>query len=68
MLPSNHVVRDENAPLASLAHAELAQAGKLMTFGILPTVLNSDVRAVERFVERPDLSNVEGYLASGQYF
>ena len=80
VLPSDHVLRDEegfrNAVLAALPAAE---AGALLTFGIVPTApetgfgyikagVGEGVRAVQQFVEKPDQATAEKYLASGEYF
>jgi mannose-1-phosphate guanylyltransferase/mannose-6-phosphate isomerase len=80
VLPSDHVVRDEKAfhdavQLAAIA----ADSGKLVTFGIVPTAPETGygyikaasgqgVRAVERFVEKPNLETAEQYVRSGEYF
>ena len=56
-----------------------AEAGSLVTFGIVPTAPETGygyidagpgegVRPVRRFVEKPDAATAEGYLASGSYF
>ena len=56
-----------------------AAAGRLVTFGIVPTgpetgygyikaASGTEVRAVERFVEKPDLATAQAYVASGEYF
>ncbi|WP_254555834.1 sugar phosphate nucleotidyltransferase, partial [Salmonella enterica] len=56
-----------------------AESGKLVTFGIVPTApetgygyikaaAGEGVRAVDRFVEKPDLATAEQYVASGEYF
>jgi mannose-1-phosphate guanylyltransferase/mannose-6-phosphate isomerase len=80
VLPSDHVILDVAAfHGAVLAAAPSAEAGKLVTFGIVPTspetgygyihaATGSGVRAVDRFVEKPDLDTARGYLASGEYF
>jgi mannose-1-phosphate guanylyltransferase/mannose-6-phosphate isomerase len=80
VLPSDHVITDEVAFRAAVqAAAGAAEAGKLVTFGIVPTgpetgygyIKAADgqgVRAVERFVEKPDLDTATGYVASGQYY
>ncbi|MDR6694845.1 mannose-1-phosphate guanylyltransferase/mannose-6-phosphate isomerase [Stenotrophomonas sp. 1337] len=80
VLPSDHVITDEAAFRAAVqAAAGAAEAGKLVTFGIVPTgpetgygyIKAADgqgVRAVERFVEKPDLDTATGYVASGQYY
>ncbi|WP_313457052.1 mannose-1-phosphate guanylyltransferase/mannose-6-phosphate isomerase [Stenotrophomonas sp.] len=80
VLPSDHVIADEAAFRAAvLAALPAAQAGKLVTFGIVPTgpetgygyikaAHGDNVRAVERFVEKPDLATAEQYVSSGEYF
>ncbi|MDT3485992.1 mannose-1-phosphate guanylyltransferase/mannose-6-phosphate isomerase [Stenotrophomonas maltophilia] len=80
VLPSDHVITDEAAFRSAVqAAASAAEAGKLVTFGIVPTgpetgygyIKAADgqgVRAVERFVEKPDLDTATGYVASGQYY
>jgi len=80
VLPSDHVVRNEAAFHAAVKQAALAaETGKLVTFGIVPTApetgygyikaaAGEGVRAVDRFVEKPDLATAEQYVASGEYF
>ena len=80
VLASDHVITDTPAfHAAVLAAAPAAAAGKLVTFGIVPTgpetgygyikAQGSDsVRPVERFVEKPDLATAQDYVASGDYF
>ena len=80
VLPSDHVIRDEPAFRAAvLAALPAAQAGGLVTFGIVPSAPETGygyikagkgegVRAVERFVEKPDLATAKQYVASGEYF
>ena len=80
VLPSDHVVADNSAFHAAVrAAAPAAAEGRLVTFGIVPTgpetgygyikaAAGDGVRAVERFVEKPDLTTAEGYVASGDYF
>ncbi|MCF3459258.1 mannose-1-phosphate guanylyltransferase/mannose-6-phosphate isomerase [Stenotrophomonas maltophilia] len=80
VLPSDHVVRNETAFHAAVKQAAIAaEAGKLVTFGIVPTApetgygyikaaAGEGVRAVDRFVEKPDLATAEQYVASGEYF
>lgn len=80
VLPSDHVVRDDSAFHAAVREAAVAaQDGKLVTFGIVPTAPETGygyikaasgegVRAVERFVEKPDLATAQDYLASGAYY
>ncbi len=80
VLPSDHVVLDDAAFHSSVkAASAAAESGKLVTFGIVPTgpetgygyikaIAGSGVRAVERFVEKPDLGTAQNYVASGEYF
>ena len=82
VLPSDHVIRDEAGFRAAvLAALPAAEQGALVTFGIVPTApetgygyikaaasAEGGARAVERFVEKPDLATAESYLASGEYF
>ena len=80
VLPSDHVIQDEAAfRVAVLQASAAAEAGRLVTFGIVPTAPETGygyiraaggdgVRAVERFVEKPDLATAEDYVASGEYF
>lgn len=80
VLPSDQVVTDEHAfhSAARLA-VSVAEQGKLVTFGIVPktpeigygyikAVTGEGVRAVERFVEKPDLATAKSYVASGEYY
>ncbi|MCC7634069.1 mannose-1-phosphate guanylyltransferase/mannose-6-phosphate isomerase [Stenotrophomonas rhizophila] len=80
VLPSDHVIADEAAFRAAVLRAvPAADAGKLVTFGIVPTgpetgygyikaASAGEVRAVDRFVEKPDADTAAGYVASGEYF
>ncbi|MGH8105313.1 MAG: mannose-1-phosphate guanylyltransferase/mannose-6-phosphate isomerase [Arenimonas sp.] len=80
VLPSDHILRDEDGFRdAVLAALPAAEAGALLTFGIVPTApetgfgyikasAGEGVRAVEQFVEKPDLATAEKYLASSEYF
>ncbi|MFY2763395.1 mannose-1-phosphate guanylyltransferase/mannose-6-phosphate isomerase [Arenimonas sp. MALMAid1274] len=79
VLPSDHVILDVAAFHAAVrAATPAAEAGKLVTFGIQPTgpetgygyikASGEGVRAVQRFVEKPDLVTAKGYVASGEYF
>ena len=81
LLPADHHIRDVAAFHKAIARgAALARAGKLVTFGIVPTgpetgygyirrgqPLDDGAFAVDRFVEKPDLATAEAYLASGGY-
>ncbi|WP_037083398.1 mannose-1-phosphate guanylyltransferase/mannose-6-phosphate isomerase [Pseudoxanthomonas sp. J35] len=80
VLPSDHVITDAAAFRAAVSEAATAaERGKLVTFGIVPTGPETGygyikagagqaVRAVERFVEKPDAATAEAYVASGEYF
>jgi len=79
VLPSDHVMADEATFQRIVREAvPAAEAGKLVTFGIVPSgpetgygyikaAGGQGVRAVERFVEKPDLATAESYVASGEY-
>jgi len=79
VLPSDHVIADAQAfRQAVMAATVAAQAGELVTFGIVPTgpetgygyikaAPGEGVRRVERFVEKPDAVTAAGYVASGDY-
>jgi mannose-1-phosphate guanylyltransferase/mannose-6-phosphate isomerase len=82
VLPSDHLVRDVDAfRRAVLAATPAAEAGALVTFGIVPTAPETgfgyiqadaagtgDVRKVLRFVEKPDTATAHRYLADGGYY
>ncbi len=80
VLPSDHVIRDEAGFRAAVRAAlPAAEQGALVTFGIVPAapetgygyikaVPGDGVRAVERFVEKPDRAAAERYLAAGGYY
>lgn len=84
VLPADHVIEDIEAFHAALEKAEqLARAGHLVTFGIVPTAPETgygyiqsgaylenqaDAMRISRFVEKPDRDTAGQYLASGDYF
>ncbi len=80
VLPSDHVINDEEIFQRAVKQAmPAAIAGKLVTFGIVPSgpetgygyikaSQGSEVRSVERFVEKPDLATAQEYVDSGEYF
>lgn len=81
VLAADHVIRDEAAFTASVQAAmPHAQAGKLVTFGIVPTqpetgygyirrgAEQQGAFAVAQFVEKPDVATAEEYLFSGEYY
>ena len=82
VMPADHVVRDTqafaDAVSAGLAHAE---AGKVVTFGIVPdspqtgfgyiragSAVDGACYQLDAFVEKPDRETAEAYVASGDYF
>lgn len=86
VLPADHHIgRPDRFRRGVAAGQTLAEAGRLVTFGIVPTSpetgygyikqgapltsLSSAGRAcaIEAFVEKPDRTVAEGYLASGEY-
>ena len=80
VLPSDHVVRDAEAFRAAVQEASAAaEAGALVTFGIVPTApetgfgyiqaqAGEGVRKVLRFVEKPDATTAQSYLDAGGYY
>ena len=84
VLPSDHVIADEPGFRAAILQVlPAAEAGELVTFGIVPTAPETGygyikaaagagpvggVRPVQRFVEKPDADTAGQYLASGEYF
>ena len=84
LMPSDHVIADVAAFHAAIAAAaKAARDGALVTFGIRPAAAETGygyiksakalpgapgVFAVERFVEKPDRTTAEAYLASGEYY
>jgi mannose-1-phosphate guanylyltransferase len=81
VLSADHEITDEGAFCDSVARAgELAEAGKLVTFGIVPTqaatgygyIRRGEVDGlgyrVEEFIEKPDAETATAYLDSGNYY
>ena len=80
VLAADHLIQDtarfHECTLAALPHAE---AGKLVTYGIVPTHAETGygyiekgdadgtVHAVARFVEKPDAATAQSYLDSGRF-
>jgi mannose-1-phosphate guanylyltransferase/mannose-6-phosphate isomerase len=82
ILPADHVIADVEGFRAAVRQiAPHAEAGRLITFGIVPTAPetgygyikagapldDSGVCTVERFVEKPDTATAQTYLQSGAY-
>lgn len=82
VMPSDHVIGDVAAFHGAVeAGARAAAADRLVTFGITPErpetgygyieagdALTDGVRAVRRFVEKPDAATAAEYLASGRFY
>jgi mannose-1-phosphate guanylyltransferase/mannose-6-phosphate isomerase len=82
VLPSDHVVADAAGFHAAVRAAmPAAEAGALVTFGIVPTAPEtgfgyiqaeadavSGPRKVQRFVEKPDAATAQAYLDVGGYY
>lgn len=81
-MPADHLVRDEDAFRRVVAQGvELADQGKVVTFGIVPSgpetgygyirkgglLEGSAATQLDAFVEKPDRETAERYLASGDY-
>ncbi len=81
VLPADHVIQDVAAFVEAVGKAvPLAQQGRMMTFGVVPTSpetgygyikcgesLAGDLFDLERFVEKPDAATAAAYLESGSY-
>lgn len=75
VLPADHLVSDYLAFEKAVQEAiRLAQADKLVTFGIKPTspetgfgYIESDGDKVLRFVEKPNKETAEAYVGSGRF-
>ncbi|HCG7972816.1 TPA: mannose-1-phosphate guanylyltransferase/mannose-6-phosphate isomerase [Vibrio parahaemolyticus] len=82
VLAADHVIKDTDAFLASVKQAYIeAQKNRLVTFGIVPShpetgygyirrgnAIRDGVFEVEAFVEKPQLSTAEEYVASGDFY
>ncbi len=82
ILPADHLIADPQAFRSSVEQgAALTKAGNLVTFGVVPThpeigygyiqrgnsIAGTAGFGIKQFVEKPDLTTAEGYLASGDY-
>ena len=81
VLPADHYVGEPAALIDAIEKAASASSqGKLVTFGLVPSrpetgygyikqgeALATDVSVLEQFVEKPDQSTAEAYIASGDY-
>lgn len=81
VLPADHLIKDQAAFEQAVARASsLAEQGLLVTFGLKPdypetgygyikqgAALGQDGYRVHKFVEKPDLTTAEKYIAEGGY-
>ncbi|MFO1431373.1 MAG: mannose-1-phosphate guanylyltransferase/mannose-6-phosphate isomerase [Candidatus Competibacteraceae bacterium] len=83
VLPADHMIADADCFRRAVEHATpLAESGRLITFGIVPTapetgygyieagapLAGGDSYAVECFVEKPDATTAQAYLEAGDYY
>jgi mannose-1-phosphate guanylyltransferase len=81
VLAADHVIQDEAAFNAAVVRAiPLAEAGKLVTFGIVPSEPDTGYGYIKRgndlgegftvdeFAEKPSLEVAQGYISSGEYY
>jgi len=83
VLPADHVIRDVQAFQAAIQVAlPAAEAGKLVTFGIVPVAPETGygyikagaadaapgVHRIAQFIEKPDAARAAQFLAAGGYF
>ena len=84
VMPSDHVIRDEPGFVAAVRRAgEVAATGKLVLFGITPSIPHTGYGYIRRgeplagfdgafavaaFTEKPDRETAESYLADGGYY
>ncbi|MBU2848446.1 mannose-1-phosphate guanylyltransferase/mannose-6-phosphate isomerase [Acidithiobacillus ferriphilus] len=80
-LPADHIIQDDQAFSKAVTHAAaLAEAGYLVTFGVVPTTAETGYGYIQmgaelahgghqvvRFVEKPDAATATNYLNSGDY-
>ena len=75
VLPADHLVLDQAAFAAAVAQAsQLAQQGRLVTFGIRPAApetgygyIEANGNEVLRFVEKPSAEKARAYVDSGRF-
>ena len=82
VLPADHIIKDEKLFREHLGMAiDIAESGKLITFGIQPTRPDTgfgyvkvhrgdtlNAYAVDRFTEKPDEMTAERFLKEGDYY
>ena len=81
VLPADHLIENSDAFRAAVTQAmPLAEKGRLVTFGIVPSraetgfgyirrgeALVDDLYAIDSFVEKPDSATAQSYIDSGEY-
>jgi len=83
VMPADHLITDEDGFRRVVARgAALAEEGKVVTFGIVPTgpetgygyirkgqpvAASDDAFVLDAFVEKPDLAMADAYVSSGDY-
>ena len=81
VLPADHVIRQPEVFAEAVARGlPAAEAGHLVTFGIVPSAPETGygyiqagaeqangALALQKFVEKPDLNTARAYVASGEY-
>ncbi len=81
VLPADHLIQDNSAFADAVVKAiPLAERGRLMTFGVVPTSaetgygyircgaeLGTDLFELDTFVEKPDADTAQAYVDSGKY-
>ncbi|HWT63622.1 mannose-1-phosphate guanylyltransferase/mannose-6-phosphate isomerase [Ochrobactrum sp. MYb15] len=76
VMPADHLIEDEAAFADAVLEArKLADAGRIVTFGIVPDhpetgfgYIEVDGTDVLRFVEKPDAATAQTYVESGRYY
>ncbi|TDR31565.1 mannose-1-phosphate guanylyltransferase/mannose-6-phosphate isomerase [Hydromonas duriensis] len=81
ILPADHLIPDTESFVANVLEAKRhAQLGQLVTFGVVPTSPETGFGYIEvekatrdsqkalRFVEKPDATTAQEYLATGRYY
>ena len=81
VLAADHVIQDEDAFTEAVTNAiPLAESGKLVTFGIVPTEPHTGYGyikrgnqqgagfVVDKFVEKPNVDVAQDYLDSGEHY
>ena len=76
LFPADHMIQDVDTFLFAAQQAvDLAEEGKLITFGITPTYpetgygyIEADGNRVLGFMEKPELATAQQYLEKGNYY